>query len=134
MTTSSSKKKKKSPSSEPISSTKKGWSAAQSAELYGIDDWGHGYFHVSRQGDVTVRLEDSEDSLDVSLKEIVDGLGDRGTQLPVLLRFRDLLHSRIAELNNSFHKAIKDLNYKGSYRGVYPIKVNQQRQVIEEIT
>ena len=128
------KKKKKTDSRESTATSKKGWSPAQSAELYGIDDWGHGYFHVSRQGETTVRLNEEGEEYDISLKEIVDGLADRGTQLPVLLRFRDLLHSRIAELNDSFHKAIKELKYQGNYRGVYPIKVNQQRQVIEEIT
>ena len=128
------KKKKKPVSRESTATSKKGWSPSQSAELYGIDDWGHGYFHVSRQGETTVRLIEEGEEYDISLKQIVDGLADRGTQLPVLLRFRDLLHSRIAELNDSFHKAIKELKYQGNYRGVYPIKVNQQRQVIEEIT
>jgi arginine decarboxylase len=80
-----------------------------------------------------VRLEDDEASKEVSLFEVIEGLRDRGTHLPVLLRFRDLLHSRITEINESFRKAIKDTGYRGEYRGVYPIKVNQQRQVIEEI-
>ena len=109
------------------------WSPEQSAELYGVESWGHGFFGVSRKGHLTVRLEDDEASKEVSLFEVIEGLRDRGTHLPVLLRFRDLLHSRIAEINESFRKAIKDSGYRGEYRGVYPIKVNQQRQVIEEI-
>lgn len=128
----SSQKKKKAP--VEVESNKSGWSPQKSSELYGVDNWGHGYFGVSKHGEVTVTLGEKGDQKDVSLKAIVDGLSDRGTHLPVLLRFRDLLHSRIAELNDSFHRAIKELNYQGSYRGVYPIKVNQQRQVIEEIT
>jgi len=109
------------------------WTPQKSSELYGVDTWGHGFFDVNKKGHVTVRLEDDEAQAEVSLFEVIDGLRDRGTHLPVLLRFRDLLHSRIAEINESFRKAIKDSKYRGEYRGVYPIKVNQQRQVIEEI-
>lgn len=115
-------------------SASNGWSPERSAELYGVANWGHGFFGVSDSGDVTVRLADDGRQTDVSLHELIEGLRDRGTDLPVLLRFRDILHSRIRELNESFRNAIKDLDYTGEYRGVYPIKVNQQRQVIEEIT
>jgi arginine decarboxylase len=110
-----------------------GWSPEQSSDLYGVETWGHGFFGVNKNGHVTVRLEDDAARAEVSLFEVIEGLRDRGTHLPVLLRFRDLLHSRITEINQSFHKAIKDSGYRGEYRGVYPIKVNQQRQVIEEI-
>lgn len=110
------------------------WTPEKSAELYGVETWGHHFFGVNQQGHVTVRLEDDEAQAEVSLFEVIDGLRDRGTHLPVLLRFRDLLHSRIAEINESFRRAIKDSKYRGEYRGVYPIKVNQQRQVIEEIS
>ena len=88
---------------------------------------------MNGKGHVTVQLDDEDAHKDVSLHDIIEGLRDRGTHLPVLLRFRDLLHSRIAEINKSFRKAIKNTGYRGEYRGVYPIKVNQQRQVIEEI-
>jgi arginine decarboxylase len=109
------------------------WTPEQSSDLYGVESWGHGFFGVNRKGHLTVRLEDDEAAKEVSLFEVIAGLHDRGTHLPVLLRFRDLLHSRIAEINESFRAAIKDSGYRGEYRGVYPIKVNQQRQVIEEI-
>ncbi|MFU8893395.1 MAG: biosynthetic arginine decarboxylase [Luteolibacter sp.] len=115
------------------STPKKSWSPEQSSELYGVESWGHGFFGVSRKGHVTVRLEDGENQAEVSLHDVIEGLRDRGTHLPVLLRFRDLLHSRITEINESFRKAIRNQGYQGEYRGVYPIKVNQQRQVIEEI-
>jgi len=110
------------------------WTPKRSAELYGTDEWGHGFFDVDEAGHATVRLQDGEGHQDVSIHNIIEGLRDRGTGLPVLLRFRDILQSRIAELNNSFQEAIDKINYRGKYRGVYPIKVNQQRQVIEEIT
>jgi arginine decarboxylase len=111
----------------------KGWSPDKSAELYGVESWGHKFFGVNKDGHVTVKLEDGEGSAKVSLHDVVEGLRDRGTHLPVLLRFRDLLHSRITEINEAFREAIKVTKYQGNYRGVYPIKVNQQRQVIEEI-
>jgi len=110
------------------------WTAADSADLYGIDAWSNGYFAVSRTGETTVHLVDTDGSMkDVSLFEVMKGLLERGTEAPVLLRFRDLLRARIDELNKSFIKAIKEVNYRGVYRGVYPIKVNQQRQIVEEI-
>jgi len=122
------------PSSKPAKTkAPKGWSPEQSAELYGVESWGHKFFGVNKNGHVTVKLEDGERSAKVSLHDVVEGLRDRGTHLPVLLRFRDLLHSRITEINEAFQEAIRITKYQGNYRGVYPIKVNQQRQVIEEI-
>ena len=110
------------------------WSAADSTDLYAVEDWSNGYFSVSKNGEVTVNLTDSDgSSKPVSLRSIMDGLADRGTDAPVLLRFNDLLRARVEELNESFAKAIKEVDYRGVYRGVYPIKVNQQRQIVEEI-
>ncbi len=120
------------PPSTPVKDKK--WSPAQSAELYGVEGWAHGFFGVNDDGHVTVSLDGKDGKKDVSLHTLVDGLKDRGTDMPVLLRFRDLLQSRITELNESFRTAIASVKYCGEYRGVYPIKVNQQRQVIEEIT
>jgi len=122
-----------SPSKPAKTKSPKDWSPEKSAELYGVDSWGHKFFGVNKDGHVTVKLEDGEDSAKVSLHNVIEGLRDRGTHLPVLLRFRDLLHSRITEINEAFREAIKVTKYQGNYRGVYPIKVNQQRQVIEEI-
>lgn len=110
------------------------WSVNDSADLYGIREWGHGYFDISGKGEVVVNLKDGKKTKPVSLPEIVKGLRERGTQLPVLVRFGDLLRWRIDELNEGFHSAIREGKYQGVYRGVYPIKVNQQQEVIEEIT
>ena len=110
------------------------WSPGKSSDLYGVDKWGHGFFGVDDSGHVTVKLADKDGETHVSLHNVIEGLRDRGTHLPVLLRFRDLLHSRIAEINEAFAEAIRLTKYTGGYRGVYPIKVNQQRQVIEEIS
>ena len=123
--------KRKSP---PIKRKVKNWSAADSAELYGVENWSNGYFGVSRNGEATVNLIDTDgEARPVSLYTIMKGLAERGTDAPVLLRFRDLLRARIDELNQSFIKAIREVDYQGVYRGVYPIKVNQQREIVEEI-
>jgi len=110
------------------------WNTDQAKELYGIDRWGNEYFDVSSDGEVVVNLRDGEKTVPVSLQHIVEGLTERGSSLPQLLRFRDLLDRRIEHLNEAFNAAINNTSYKGHYRGVYPIKVNQQQQVIEEIT
>ncbi|WP_372796503.1 biosynthetic arginine decarboxylase [Pontiella sp.] len=108
------------------------WSTQQSAEIYGINNWGADYFSVSEAGEVIVHPHGN--GTGVSLRHIVDGLIDRGLDMPVLLRFSDILDSRIKLLHEGFGRAITDFEYRGNYRGVYPIKVNQQQQVLEEIT
>ncbi|HSR88764.1 MAG TPA: biosynthetic arginine decarboxylase, partial [Pontiella sp.] len=108
------------------------WTVEQSAELYGVNNWGSDYFSVSRKGEVMVHPHGN--GVGVSLRKIIDGLGDRGLDMPVLLRLSDILDSRIQKLHESFAKAITEFEYDGRYRGVYPIKVNQQQQVLEEIT
>ncbi|MGE9268464.1 MAG: biosynthetic arginine decarboxylase [Verrucomicrobiales bacterium] len=110
------------------------WSVNKSRELYGVDRWGNGFFDVNAEGEVVVHLRDGEETVPVSIPRMVDELTERGRDLPLILRFRDLLDRRIEHLNESFRKAISEAGYQGSYRGVYPIKVNQQQQVIEEIT
>lgn len=109
------------------------WTSADSAELYGVRNWGSGYFDVSDSGDLIVRPKGKGAPETISMTQIVEGLKARGIGMPVLLRFGDILASRIATINGSFHKAIADAGYKGLFRGVYPIKVNQQQQVIEDI-
>ncbi|MBN1980756.1 MAG: biosynthetic arginine decarboxylase [Chitinivibrionales bacterium] len=109
------------------------WTAENSAELYGIYNWGAGYFDISANGDVVVTIPNKRDKISISLMSIVQGLKERGLDMPVLLRVKDLLNSQISILHTSFNKAIKQFNYQSIYKGVYPIKVNQQRQVVEEI-
>ena len=109
------------------------WSCEDSAELYGIRNWGSGYFDVSDQGDVVVRPFGRKNPVTVSIPAIIQGMRDRGLDMPVLLRIENILDSQISLLHESFRKAIKTLGYQGSYRGVFPIKVNQQQQVVETI-
>lgn len=111
------------------------WTVDDARDLYGIRRWGGEFFDIDEAGEVVVTLEsEAGKGQAVSLKRIVDELRERGKALPVLLRFRDLLDRRLETLNGSFQRAIETSGYQGNYRGVYPIKVNQQQQVIEEIT
>jgi arginine decarboxylase len=110
------------------------WTREKSEELYGIKNWGNSYFSISDKGEVLVNPYKDNASSAISLMDIISGIRDRGLDMPVLLRFENILDSQISFLNNSFNEAMKKLNYKGAYRGVYPIKVNQQQQVIEEVT
>lgn len=109
------------------------WTLDDARKLYHIDSWGNDYFHISENGEIEVRLKDKDPKSQVSLLSIVKGLQERGMKLPVLLRFSNILDSRIQHINESFLGAMKDAGYTGTYRGVYPIKVNQQQQVVEEI-
>lgn len=108
------------------------WTKEKSEELYGIKNWGAGYFSISDKGEVVVTPY-RDQTLGVSIMDIISGIRERGMDMPVLLRFEDLLDAQIAFLNESFRDAMKKLGYKGSFKGVYPIKVNQQQQVVEEV-
>lgn len=110
------------------------WDTQQSNELYGVDNWANDFFSISENGHLHVHLHDEDQKTPVSLPDIVDGIRERGLDTPLLLRFHDLLADRIRNLNSAFNSAITQSGYQGCYRGVYPIKVNQQQQVIEEIT
>ncbi len=110
------------------------WTCDDAAELYGIRYWGGEYFAISENGEVMVYPHGRKEPVTINLMEVIAGLGARGSGMPVLLRFSDVLDSRVETLNESFNKAIKAGGYKGKYRGVYPVKVNQQQQVIDEIT
>lgn len=110
------------------------WTVAKARDLYGIDNWGAGYFRINPAGEVCVCPDASRPDASASLVQIVRGLRERGQDLPVLLRFEDILASRIRLLNKTFAATMKNYGYQGAFRGVFPIKVNQQQQVIEEIT
>ena len=110
------------------------WSVAEAKEHYNVHNWGAGYFDISNKGEVLVKPNCCAEETGINLMEVVDGLKERGIDMPVLLRFGDILKTQIQRLNGYFNKAIEEAEYKGSYQGVYPIKVNQQHQVIEEIS
>lgn len=108
------------------------WTIQDSVDTYNIRNWGKGYFSVNEEGNVTV-LPNRIPGQAIDLKKLIDQLILRGIQLPVLVRFTDILKNRVAELHEAFDTAIKENNYQGGYSCVYPIKVNQQRHVVEEI-
>ncbi len=110
----------------------KPWTLADALETYGIRGWGNNYFSISDCGHVVV-TPPGLNGHTIDLKALVDEVRQRGVGLPLLLRFSDILRSRIDELNQAFAQAIKEYGYQGSYRGVYPIKVNQEHRVVEEV-
>ena len=108
------------------------WSVDSARELYGTSTWGAGYFDINASGNVSVTPHGPQGP-QVDLMELSQDLYDRGIRFPMLIRFPDITKSRIGLLSNCFTKAITDCGYKGTYRGVYPIKVNQQRHLVDEL-
>lgn len=108
------------------------WKVQDAAETYGVRNWGKGYFGINASGHVTVH-PDKKPEQAIDLKELIDQLQERGIQLPILLRFTDILRQRVGEIHDAFRTAIAENDYRGPYCCVYPIKVNQQRHVVEEI-
>jgi arginine decarboxylase-like protein len=110
------------------------WTAADANDTYNIPRWGCGYFGVNDQGNLVVQPRGEANGTGViDMNELINELVARGIQLPILLRFSDILRARIELLCGAFNGAIKEYGYGGQYRGVYPIKVNQNRTVVEEI-
>lgn len=106
------------------------WTVEKSSELYRVAEWSGGYFRVSEAGEMLVQPSPKASGRAVSIPEIVAGLKDRGLDMPVLLRIDNILEAQIGELNETFIAAMHSLGYRGEFRGAYPIKVNQQKQVI----
>ncbi len=103
----------------------------QTLETYGIENWGAGYFDVNRKGNLIVRPTEG-DSRSADLKEIMDDLARRGIGAPVLLRFPQLVAAQVRKLQRAFSRSIREFEYQGAHMCVYPMKVNQQRSVVEE--
>jgi arginine decarboxylase len=108
------------------------WTVKDSLELYNVAGWGRDFFGINEAGNVTVTPA-GNGSPRIDLKILIDDLRSRGLKLPLLIRFSDILRRRVEQLCGSFQQAIAENDYKGTYRGVYPIKVNQQRHVVEEL-
>src|SRR5687767_1299095 len=108
------------------------WSTTEAAELYDVPRWGQGYFSVNELGHLQVHPT-KEPNRTVDLKRLVDRLQLRGLAVPILIRFTDILKHRLGEIHGAFQHAITQNQYQGKYVCVYPIKVNQQRQVVEEV-
>ncbi len=108
------------------------WTTQESADLYRLDDWGIGYFEIGDNGHLMIRT-DAAGAHAVDLFDVVCGLEARGIRSPVTIGFPDLLRRRIVDMVTAFRRAIDDNDYRGGYTGVYPIKVNQQRFLVEQV-
>ncbi len=108
------------------------WNIDAARNLYNIHRWGAKYFDINEAGHVVARpLQDA--GVAVDLTDVIEEAKARGLKFPLLIRFQDILRHRVESINLSFRTAIAEFNYQGKYRGVFPIKVNQLREVVEEI-
>jgi arginine decarboxylase len=108
------------------------WTTTDASELYEVPRWGKGYFSVNSRGHIQVH-PNKDPALAIDMKELIERLQMRGLDLPILLRFNGILKDRLREMHDVFAQAIKEHDYKGRYICVYPIKVNQQRHVVEQV-
>ncbi|MEX2614847.1 MAG: biosynthetic arginine decarboxylase [Alphaproteobacteria bacterium] len=106
---------------------------ASAEDLYRISRWGEGFFGVDDAGRMQVLPVIGDETVRIAIQEVVEELREQNVQFPIVLRFHDILKNRVREINESFAAAIADAEYGGVYRGVYPIKVNQMREVVDEI-
>ena len=110
----------------------KPWDVQTARSLYNIDRWGAKYFDINAGGHV-VAMPLQEAGAAVDLTDVVEEAKARGLKFPLLIRFQDILRHRVQSINEAFRGSIAEFNYQGKYRGVFPIKVNQLREVVEEI-
>jgi len=108
------------------------WTVNDSIELYNVGGWGVDFFSINEAGNVSVTPA-GPGATKIDLKELVDDLCSRGLNLPILIRFSDILRTRLEQLFGAFQQAIVENEYRGTFRGVYPVKVNQQRHVVEDL-
>ncbi len=109
------------------------WSIEDAERIYGVSSWGGGYFKIGENGNVQVSPDPKNPNIRIDFKSVVDEIAQEGIQFPVVIRFHDILRSQVVGINECFNQVIADAKYKGKYNGVYPIKVNQTREVVEEI-
>jgi len=108
------------------------WSVQDSIRLYNIDGWGGGYFAVNDLGNLTM-LPEGEGGPQIEILDVIQEIERQNLELPCIIRFHDILRHRVTRINQGFQRTIQDLGYRGVYRGVYPVKVNQMKEVVEEI-
>src|SRR5258708_3745328 len=117
--------------SDPSEATKP-WNIQAAGSLYNIDRWGARYFDINEAGHVVAKpLQEAGASVDIT--DVIEEAKGRGLKFPLLIRFQDILRHRVESINQAFRNSIAEFNYQGKYRGVFPIKVNQLREVVEEI-
>ncbi|WP_202262856.1 MULTISPECIES: biosynthetic arginine decarboxylase [unclassified Alteromonas] len=109
------------------------WSIEEAERVYGVSQWGGGYFKVGENGNVHITPVPEDPSIQIDFNSVIEDIRKEGVQFPVVVRFHDILRSQVAGLNKAFRSTIEEADYKGEYQGVYPVKVNQMREVVEEI-
>jgi arginine decarboxylase len=108
------------------------WNITDSIKTYGVERWGAGYFSINKQGHLTVKPS-KEDTRSIDVKQVVDALVQKNVSLPIVLRFPQILETQVKLLHESFKNAMTEFNYGGDYMCAYPIKVNQRKEVTEEL-
>jgi arginine decarboxylase len=111
----------------------KEWSTKDADEIYQISRWGEGYFTVNDKGDLCINPTRTAGGPVINMMEVIEEMKNKGIGFPSVIRFHDILRSQVANLNKTFRSVIEEARFTGSYFGVYPIKVNQMREVVEEI-
>jgi len=109
------------------------WTIDDAVNAYQINRWSEGYFSVNTAGELTVLPTKNTNGPVISIPEIIDEMKKEGIQFPCVIRFHDILRNQVVIINETFKKIIKEAHFHGDYYGVFPIKVNQLREVIEEI-
>jgi arginine decarboxylase len=117
----------------PLWQSTSNWSIADAERTYGVSSWGGGYFKIGENGNVHVIPDHNQADMKIDFQSVLKEISDENIQFPVVVRFHDVLRSQVVSLNETFNAVIKEAEYKGNYNGVYPIKVNQMREVVEEI-
>src|SRR5665647_381964 len=107
--------------------------AAENSERYHVSHWGAGYFSVNDKGHLCVLPERREDGPTIDFLEVIEEIKNLNISFPAVLRFHDILRSQVRLLNTTFRAVIEECEYQGQFLGVYPVKVNQMREVVEEI-
>ena len=108
------------------------WKVEDAIELYGIERWGNGFFSFNKNGDLIVKPTKNDTQV-IDLKSVVDNLNSKKIEFPILFRFPQILESQIKALNGAFSNSISEYKYNSTYQGIFPMKVNQRKEVIEEI-
>jgi arginine decarboxylase len=109
------------------------WTIEDAERVYGVKRWGAGYFEIGANGNLTITPDLAKKDMRIDFKAVIDEIKEEGIQFPVVIRFHDILRSQVASLNQTFINTIEEAQYQGKYMGVYPVKVNQMREVVEEI-
>ncbi|WP_371188314.1 biosynthetic arginine decarboxylase [Thalassotalea maritima] len=109
------------------------WTIEDAERTYRVKRWGNGYFEIGETGDLMVTPRYDQPNLKINMQEVIEEMQQEGVEFPAVIRFHDVLRSQVEQLNKTFREVIEQANYEGIYQGVFPVKVNQMREVIEEI-